>query len=184
MSARNADSGDMVLLPYTPRADSDSRGYDEWLRTVDNPFFNGVPGIQHYSNWKVAEVLWGDIGFTHFDYMRLEPGRGDEVWANPDVVAFASGWVEKWGVEPQSQVPGINYHSYRLRRIGGEAPRFGSATILGIGASNDGDGEQWEVSQPMMGTPIAQRFATLMGGVSPDRAWAEGAARGTLIAAP
>ena len=35
----------MCLLTYTPRADSASRGYDDWLRSIDNPFFNGIPGI-------------------------------------------------------------------------------------------------------------------------------------------
>lgn len=179
-----ADSDDMVLLPYTPRADSEARGYEEWLRNVDNPFFNNVPGIQHYSNWKVSETLWGEFGFTHFDYMRLESGRGDDVWNNPDVIAFASGWVEKWGVEPNSQVPGINYHSYRLKRITGSAPPFTDSTILGIDASaQEGAGEQWEVSQPMMGIPLAQRFATLTGAV-PDHRWAGSAVRGILIAAP
>lgn len=58
----------MVFLPYTPRADADARGYDDWLREVDNPFFNAVPGIVHYSNWKVVGLA-KTAAFSHFDFM-------------------------------------------------------------------------------------------------------------------
>lgn len=33
---------DLILLVYTPREDSNARGYEAWLQEIDNPFFNEV----------------------------------------------------------------------------------------------------------------------------------------------
>jgi hypothetical protein len=177
----------MVLLPYTPRADAAARGYDDWLRSVDNPFFNAVRGIAHYSNWKVDRVLWGTVGFTHFDYMRLDPAYADEVWSNPAVTEFAANWTRTWGAEPDAADLSVNYHSYRLRRVSGRAA-FARATLLGIGAgvTAGGDGDElWVVEQPMVGTPPAQRFVIREAVAAQVTAeWADTVVSGTLIAAP
>ncbi len=45
----------MSLITYTPRADSNDRGYEQWLIDVDNPFFNGSPVCVRYTNWKVID---------------------------------------------------------------------------------------------------------------------------------
>ena len=96
----------MLLLTYTPRADADERGYERWLREVDNPFFNGVDGIVLYTNWKVAAVKAGEIRFTHFDTMFVE---GVDVFDRPQVQRFADGWVEQWGVDPDAGHTAVNY---------------------------------------------------------------------------
>ena len=47
---------DLILLVYTPREDSNARGYEAWLQEIDNPFFNDIPGIRHYTNWKTTSA--------------------------------------------------------------------------------------------------------------------------------
>jgi len=170
----------MVFLPYTPRADSAARGYHKWLRDIDNPFFNSVPGILHYSNWEVTSPPTGH--FTHFDFMYLDPARADSVWTNPDVIAFAGAWTDQWGIDPASADLSVNYNSYKLRlktgkgafdprkvRIAGShtaAPRFGGAI--------------WQVEAPMVGTsptPFYEfAFADIKGPAD--------SLTGTLVAAP
>ena len=38
------------------REDSNARGYEAWLQEIDNPFFNDIPGIRHYTNWKTTSA--------------------------------------------------------------------------------------------------------------------------------
>ena len=45
----------MILITYNVREGAEADGYEQWLRDIDNPFFNSVPGIRHYTNWKVVE---------------------------------------------------------------------------------------------------------------------------------
>ncbi|MEQ8248112.1 MAG: hypothetical protein RID42_10585 [Alphaproteobacteria bacterium] len=93
----DADYRTMVLLTYTPGTDVERLGYDEWLREIDNPFFNTIPGIAHYSNWKVLEG-GDDLPFTHFDLLGLDgPEAVEPVWFNQELDRFRSGWVAKWG---------------------------------------------------------------------------------------
>jgi hypothetical protein len=99
----------MLLLTYTPRADADARGYEQWLREVDNPFFNGVPGIAEYTNWKIVEPKLGVMPFTHFDTMLIENDALDRVWGNPEVGRFADGWRELWALNPGADDMGVNY---------------------------------------------------------------------------
>ncbi len=100
----------MLLLTYTPRADSDDRGYDEWLREVDNPFFNSIPGITHYSNWKIVETRVGSLPFTHFDFMHIDGiDAVSKVWENERVQEFAAGWTEKWALDPRATDMSVNY---------------------------------------------------------------------------
>lgn len=110
----------MLFLTYTPRADSELRGYGPWLRKIDNPFFNSVPGVAHYTNWKVVK---GDVGldWTYFDFLRIEDGVSLEtVWANEDLAKFAAGWTELWGRAPNAQDLAVNYdvHMTDLKRRG------------------------------------------------------------------
>jgi hypothetical protein len=91
----------MLLLTYEPREDSNDRGYEQWLRDIDNPFFNSVPGIVHYENWKIAETVVGEVPYTHFDFLYVENEESlERVWANSELVKFAAGWTEKWGRFP------------------------------------------------------------------------------------
>lgn len=111
----------MLFLTYTPRSDSEERGYGPWLRKVDNPFFNSVPGIAHYTNWKVIKGGEGVIPWTYFDFLRLENGVTLEtVWGNKDLTKFATGWTKLWGREPDAADMAVNYqvHMTNLSKHG------------------------------------------------------------------
>lgn len=96
----------MLLLTYTPRADSEGRGYEDWLREVDNPFFNSQPGIAHYTNWKIVDERAGSFPFRYFDTMFIESEAAFEA---PEVRKFADGWVELWGIDPSAGHAAVNY---------------------------------------------------------------------------
>lgn len=111
----------MCVLQYTPRADSADRGYEQWLRDVDNPFFNGVPGIVRYENWKVHAPLLGTPDYAYFDLMYLDGQAAIErVWSNPTVVEFAAEWTRKWGRVPDPAVDqAVNYRVTICEEIAG-----------------------------------------------------------------
>lgn len=143
----------MFFLPYVPRADSDARGYDEWIREVDNPFFNGVDGISLYANFKVGSVLKGDIDFTHFDFMYVDPSKEAQIWTNAAVAEFASGWTTSWGRDPRNEDLSVNYHIYRLEQEAG-AGGFDAAQVTVIlqpaGPAATGT-NRWTVAQSVVG---------------------------------
>jgi len=175
----------MVFLPYTPRADSDARGYDQWLREVDAPFFNSVPGILHYSNWKVSSPAPG--AFTHFDFMYLDSALADGVWTNQFVIEFASGWTETWGIDPKAEDLSVNYNSYRLKRLSGlslfspDGVRIAGAAA----ASPRFGGAVWEVEHPMVGSSPTPFYELAFGaGVAAAAGGPADSLTGTIIAAP
>lgn len=173
----------MVFLPYTPRSDSDARGYDQWLRDVDNPFFNAVPGILHYSNWRVNAPTPGQM--SHFDFMYLDPALADSVWANPDVIAFAGLWTEQWGSDPKAADLSVNYNSYKLRLKSGQGA-FDPSGVRIAGSSSPVSrfgGAVWEVETPMVGTS-ATPFYEFAFGPSAGAIGPEDSLAGTLVAAP
>lgn len=113
-------SDTMLLLTYTPRSDADARDYDGWLREVDNPFFNNVPGIVEYTNWKVTADKVGRVPFSHFDTMLIDgPEAVETVWADPDVLAFADGWRETWALNPDGEDLSVNYQVALCRQTSG-----------------------------------------------------------------
>ncbi|MFN3592150.1 MAG: hypothetical protein ACK4TG_08175 [Thermaurantiacus sp.] len=174
----------MVFLPYTPRADSEERGYHRWLVEVDNPFFNGVDAIAHYGNWAVAATIRGSVPFSHFDFMRFESEAAiEQAWSDADLIAFAAGWVEQWGREPAA-APEVNYHAYVARRITGHAGSDDTRLFLGLDPAAPADpDEHWEVVRSVVGVPLCRRFA-IRRGAEPDAGWARKAVEGRLIAAP
>lgn len=166
----------MLFLPYTPRDDAASRGYEEWLRTIDNPFFNSRPGIRHYSNWKVAGGL---ASFTHFDFLLLEAGTtADDVWADAALVDFAAQWVRQWGAVPNAADPSDNYHCHVAVCTGGESGPFGGQVAIDPSGQ---DGERWEFTQSVAGIPPWPGFARRFGAPDP---MSPHLISGELIAAP
>ena len=89
----------VVFIVYTPGEGAEARGYEPWLRQIDNPFFNAIPGVHHYANWKIVEVLSGAApSWTHFDFQGLTaPEVLHDVWFNRDLDAFRSEWIRLWG---------------------------------------------------------------------------------------
>ncbi len=95
----------MFLLPYHVRDDADARGYDDWLRSTDNPFFNAQPEIVHYTNWKIARRLGLQGGYTHLDLMFVPSVESaDTVWASEEIARFARGWQELWAPDPSADL--------------------------------------------------------------------------------
>jgi len=111
----------MCLLQYTPRAGAAEDGYDDWLRTVDNPFFNGVPGVVRYENWKVQAPLLGTPDYAYFDLMYVDGHAAIErVWSNPAVAEFAAEWTRRWGQVPDPTVDqAVNYRVTVCEEIAG-----------------------------------------------------------------
>jgi hypothetical protein len=111
----------MCLLQYTPRADAAERGYEDWLRSTDNPFFNSVPGILLYENWKVHAPILGKPDYAYFDLMYLDGNAAIErVWSNPKVIDFATEWTRQWGKVPDPTVDqSVNYHVVICDEIAG-----------------------------------------------------------------
>ena len=100
----------MLLLTYTPRSDAEAREYDQWLQEVDNPFFNVVPGVVEYINWKIVAQKLGTVPFTHFDTMFVEDEAAVErIWSNLEVQRFADGWRELWALNPGAEDMSPNY---------------------------------------------------------------------------
>lgn len=93
MTFRLTPGATMVLIVYNTNADALARGYEPWLRETDCPFFNQIPGIAYYANWKVA----GPSDFSYFDFLVVEDGQLEAVWFNAELDAFRREWVRLWG---------------------------------------------------------------------------------------
>jgi len=94
----------MILITYRIRQGAEADGYDEWLRTVDNPFFNRFKAIAHYTNWKVAAST-SPVPFTHVDFLVIDNVEDLEMlWFNPDLDTFRKKWVEMWGITPPDRI--------------------------------------------------------------------------------
>lgn len=108
----------LLLFNETPRADSVARGYYPWLREVDNPFFMTVPGIVHYTNWRIVATPVGAVPFTHDDLMFLAGPEVLEVGlASPEAQEFVAGWVESWGRFPENADAAVNFQAYLSEEI-------------------------------------------------------------------
>lgn len=95
----------MAFITNTPRADAHDRGYDDWLREVDNPFLNSVPAILSYTNWRVEEAVVGEIRYTDYDLMDIAGPEGwDEMVADDGMREFALGWIREWGQAPDGEM--------------------------------------------------------------------------------
>jgi hypothetical protein len=92
-----------MFLPYVPRADAAARNYDEYLREIDNPFFNSdaVPEVVTDANWRKVRELVGTEWWTDFDLMFIEgPESVAGLFANPRAAAFMGEFVRNWGRVP------------------------------------------------------------------------------------
>jgi hypothetical protein len=192
------DSRDLVLLVYTPREDSNARGYEDWLREIDNPFFNSVPGIRHYTNWRVASAADCAFPYTHFDFMYLDDADSvAKVWSNEDLLAFAQGWTEKWGRYPDAtqDTMHMNYQVYLCSQVSGDNVVRGNdlAIMPSKGEIGAADGRQvYRIAEPMLGDVRFTHFAVdylsspadfeSAAAGTPQPAY--GCAYGTVIASP
>lgn len=78
-----------LMITYSVRPGSESKGYEEWMQRADNPFSNAVPGNAHYSNWKVTGGAKHFAPHIHLDFMGIEHRDSfDEVWNGVEMNAF------------------------------------------------------------------------------------------------
>ena len=101
----------MLLLTYRLGDHVDEREYEQWLRDVDNPFFNAVPGVERYANWKVLDEKLGHVAFTHYDLLEIDDlAAWEKVWGNEELQAFAKAWTDRWSVHGSGErYAGVNY---------------------------------------------------------------------------
>ncbi|MDW8399869.1 MAG: hypothetical protein RMK90_15055 [Acetobacteraceae bacterium] len=139
-SRRLGDAEMCILLVYTLPETAMERGYEPWLRSTDNPFFNAIPGVHHYANWKLAPAPSG-LGWSHFDLMALQRESDlERVWFNPELDAFRRGWIAKWGYATATPTP-VVAHGYVMRRLSdsGAAQQAVGRLSGGVGAPPEAD---------------------------------------------
>lgn len=152
----NIDTDHMVVVPHTPREDALRRNYETWLREVDNPAFNRMPGIVRYANWRVCAPNPA-VPFTNIDFMRLAcEEAAAELATNPELAEHAAKWTELWGRYPDAadEDGHLNGHLYLCRRLGGHRPttRFLSLQTASERPTDESDdAEIWEVTMPIVG---------------------------------
>jgi hypothetical protein len=156
----------MLMLTYTPRSDSESRGYTPWLREIDNPFFNSVNKIQNYSNWKLTQPSAQQVDWSHFDFMHLAKGaQPEEILGLPDVAEFAAGWTRQWGQDPDAEDLSVNYQVHIVERIRqGQLRRRGLIALILEPSFSDlpVQAELWKSTGMILGAPqVTGTFAVL-----------------------
>ncbi|PPR79635.1 MAG: hypothetical protein CFH01_00300 [Alphaproteobacteria bacterium MarineAlpha2_Bin1] len=116
----------LVLLTYTPRKETDIEKYENWLINVDNPFFNSLNKVYHYSNWK---VLGGseNFGFTYFDFLTFNSlSDFNTTWNSTEVREFTSEWRRMWGQAPHSDKLHLNARVFLLEKLRNKFQEFKS----------------------------------------------------------
>jgi hypothetical protein len=111
-----SDCPAVIFIAYTVGQDAVERGYCPWLVETDNPFFNAIPGVHHYANWRVEGVdKGGPLSWDWFDFQGLSSeSELEQVWFNPDLDAFRKEWIRLWGYGKQEPPPVLR-HAYLMR---------------------------------------------------------------------
>jgi hypothetical protein len=155
---------DLILLVYTPREDSNARGYEAWLQEIDNPFFNDIPGIRHYTNWKTTSAADCAFPYSHFDFMFLDsPDCKDAVWGNQDLMAFAQGWTDQWGRYPDATPENMhmNYQVYLCSSAMGRNQVMSNDLSIAVSSelANTSDEHVFNVEESILGDIRFRSFA-------------------------
>lgn len=110
----------LLLIEYDVHPDVDRDEYEQWLRDVDNPFFNSQPGILRYENWKVLDARIGTLGHRYFDLVEVEgPDEGWEAFAAEAVQEFSNAWIARWSVAGPDAPLEANFRLLSCVRVAG-----------------------------------------------------------------
>jgi hypothetical protein len=144
------DSPSVLFIVYTPGEGAEIKGYEPWLVSVDNPFFNAIPGVHHYANWKIGHVLAGaPLPYGYFDFQGLVADSDlERVWFNPDLDEFRTEWVRLWGYG-LGRPPPIQTNAYLMHPTqtpSGKPTRF-ARVIGGVGKPPEGSHLTWRVNE-------------------------------------
>lgn len=144
------DSPAVLYIVYTPGPEAEANGYEPWLVSVDNPFFNAIPGVHHYANWKIERVLTGaPLPYGFFDFQGLVAEADlERVWFSPDLDKFRTEWVRLWGYGIAKPLP-IQTNAYLMRptRTPTGTPTRFARIIGGTGAPPDDTDLAWRVEE-------------------------------------
>ena len=175
----------MILLSYTLRPGVDTAEYDAWLREVDNPFFNGVPGIARYTNWKITAAAT-PVPFTHFDFMGVDSVKAAaDVWQHQDVKDFTAEWRRLWGMGPEATDLSVNAHVYLFENVEPAGMSRSDEVVVTTAKapiSTAPPAESWQLVRPLRGEPRFQ-YLRVQAGSAPTVLPA-GAIVATLLAGP
>lgn len=208
--ARRLDGCPLVIfIAYTVGPDAEANGYSDWLRRVDMPFFNAIPGVRHYANWRLGEVLTDSTpAWDWFDFQGLETNDDlERVWFDPGLDEFRASWIRRWGYGSVAPPPVLR-HAYVMRPVGRQRPaaEASTATLSGGRGSPPSDASSVDLlfrveetlhkhfggrdkSRPWLTpasefNPLELDWIGVGWGTKPQPAAATFAARATLIAAP
>lgn len=156
----------MLFLTYTPRADSVRRGYHSWLRSIDTPFFNSVPGIAHYANWQIIGSADGAaVPWHYFDFLHIAPGAlVEDIWSNERLTKFAANWTTQWALEPDNPDLSVNYQIHEARRVRAIRPAATDFAAIVLGPDHSklpAHAAVWKVTQAVLGNAVQGEFAVV-----------------------
>jgi hypothetical protein len=136
----------VIFIVYSVSHDAEQQGYSDWLQRIDNPFFNNIPGIHYYANWRVSSVAkGGPLAWDYFDFQGLtSKDMLESVWFNQDLDGFRKEWLRLWGYGRPESLP-VFEHAYVMRRVGGTGAMAGSSLRLQGGTGPAPDGEDADV---------------------------------------
>jgi hypothetical protein len=131
----------VIFIAYAVGPTAEEQGYSDWLRKVDMPFFNAIPGTLHYANWRLRSLEMGESrDWNYFDFQGLVTEDDlERVWFNPDLDHFRSEWLRLWGYGREETPPAIA-HSYVMRMVARSPGHHTDETLMlsgGIGQTPD-----------------------------------------------
>jgi hypothetical protein len=140
----------MIFLTYTLGEEALANGYERWVRDEDNPFFNAIPGMGRYENWKLVGERPADLQFGFYDFMNLASDADlERVWFSSALDDFRKGWIRKWGYGGGSRIPSpANASGWLARRESPPPPRRSPFLALICDAPQPIPGaERWRITE-------------------------------------
>lgn len=141
----------MVFLSYTLPETAIPNGYEPWLREVDNPFFNAIPGMGRYENWRNVVMRPANLPFQHFDFLHPETDADlERVWFNKSLDEFRIGWIRKWGYGATGTAPTpASAYGWYARRESPMASERGPWCVIAGDAPASAGGERWRIGEAL-----------------------------------